>query len=300
MFRSPKALAGLAILGFFAVAALLAPLLFDDPTAPVGLPLMPPSWSHWLGTTGQGQDVLAQTLFGARTSLLVGFVVGFSVVAIGALIGGIAGYAGGRIDELLGFLVNVFLIMPGLPLMVVIAAYLPTGPVTIAVALVLTGWAWTARVIRAQTLALRERDFVLAAVLAGESSWRILVMEILPNMSSLLVSCFIGATLYAIGAEVGLEFVGLGDVGQVTWGSNLYWASNDAALLTRSWWTFVPTGFSIALVGFSLGLLNHAIDEHSNPRLRTHKLFDSHARARDAERSADAPTPVWRDAHVQH
>jgi peptide/nickel transport system permease protein len=300
MFRSPKALAGLAILGFFTVAALLAPFIFEDPTAPVGLPLMPPSWSHWLGTTGQGQDVLAQTLYGARTSLLVGFVVGFSVVAIGALIGGIAGYAGGRVDELLSFLVNVFLIMPGLPLMVVIAAYLPTGPVTIAVALVLTGWAWTARVIRAQTLALRERDFVLAAVLAGESSWRVLVMEILPNMSSLLVSCFIGATLYAIGAEVGLEFVGLGDVGQVTWGSNLYWASNDAALLTKSWWTFVPTGFSIALVGFSLGLLNHAIDEHSNPRLRSHKLFDSHARARNTERSADAPTPVWRDAHVQH
>jgi peptide/nickel transport system permease protein len=300
VFRSPKALAGLAILGFFAVAALLAPLIFEDPTAPVGLPLEPPSFQHWLGTTGQGQDVLAQTLFGARTSLLVGFVVGFSVVAIGALIGGIAGYAGGRVDESLSFLVNVFLIMPGLPLMVVIAAYLPTGPVTIGVALVLTGWAWTARVIRAQTLALRERDFVLAAVLAGESSWRILVMEILPNMSSLLVSCFIGATLYAIGAEVGLEFVGLGDVGQVTWGSNLYWASNDAALLTKSWWTFVPTGFSIALVGFSLGLLNHAIDEHSNPRLRSHKLFESHAKARGTERSADAPTPVWKDAYVQH
>jgi peptide/nickel transport system permease protein len=300
MPRSPKALAGLAILGFFALAALLGPWIVEDPTAPVGLPLMPPSFQHWLGTTGQGQDVLAQTIMGARTSLLVGFVVGFSVVAIGALIGGIGGYLGGRVDETLSFLVNVFLIMPGLPLMVVIAAYLPTGPVTIAVALILTGWAWTARVIRAQTLALRERDFVLAAVLAGEGKWRILVMEILPNMSSLLVSCFIGATLYAIGAEVGLEFVGLGDVGQVTWGSNLYWASNDAALLTKSWWTFVPTGFSIALVGFALGLLNHAIDEHSNPRLRTHKLFDSHARARDAERSADAPTPVWRDAHVQH
>jgi peptide/nickel transport system permease protein len=271
MFREPKAFAGLSILLFFSIAALLGPWIVEDPTAPVALPLSPPSFGHWLGTTGQGQDVLAQTIMGARTSLSVGFIVGFSVVAIGALVGGIAGYLGGKVDEVLSFVVNVFLIMPGLPLMVVIAAYLPTGPVTIAVALVVTGWAWTARVIRAQTLALRQRDFVAAAVLSGESSLRILVYEILPNMSSLLVSCFIGATLYAIGAEVGLEFVGLGDVGQVTWGSNLYWASNDAALLTKSWWTFVPTGFSIALVGFALG----------------------------HDRAADAPTPVWRDARVE-
>jgi peptide/nickel transport system permease protein len=300
MFREPKALMGLAVLGFFALAAILGPWIVADPTAPVGLPLVPPSAAHWLGTTGQGQDVLAQTIMGARTSLSVGFIVGFSVVAIGALVGGIAGYLGGRVDELLSFMVNVFLIMPGLPLMVVIAAYLPTGPVTISVALILTGWAWTARVIRAQTLALRQRDFVAAAVLSGESSLRILVMEILPNMSSLLVSCFIGATLYAIGAEVGLEFVGLGDVGQVTWGSNLYWASNDAALLTRSWWTFVPTGFSIALVGFALGLLNAAIDEHSNPRLKSHKLFEKYAKEHNTERSADAPTPVWREARVEN
>jgi peptide/nickel transport system permease protein len=299
MFREPKAFAGLSILLFFSLSALFGPWLVEDPTAPVALPLSPPSFAHWLGTTGQGQDVLAQTIMGARTSLLVGFVVGFAVVAIGALVGGISGYMGGRTDEVLSFLVNVFLIMPGLPLMVVIAAYLPTGPVTIAVALILTGWAWTARVIRAQTLAIRQRDFVAAAVLAGESNLRILVMEVLPNMSSLLVSCFIGATLYAIGAEVGLEFVGLGDVGQVTWGSNLYWASNDAALLTKSWWTFVPTGFSIALVGFALGLLNSAIDERSNPRLRSHKLFEKQARARGHDRAADAPTPVWRDVRVE-
>jgi peptide/nickel transport system permease protein len=299
MLRQPKTMFGLAILGFFALSALLGPWLVMDPTEPVALPLVPPSWDNLLGTTGQGQDVLAQTIMGARTSLSVGFLVGFSVVAIGALVGGAAGYFGGRVDELLSFLINVFLIMPGLPLMVVIAAYLPTGPVTIAVALILTGWAWTARVIRSQTLALRERDFVAAAVLSGESSLRILVFEILPNMSSLLVSCFIGATLYAIGAEVGLEFVGLGDVGQVTWGSNLYWASNDAALLTKSWWTFVPTGFSIALVGFALGLLNSAIDERSNPRLRSHKLFEREARTRGHDRAADAPTPVWRDVRVE-
>jgi peptide/nickel transport system permease protein len=122
-------------------------------------------------------------------------------------------------------------------------------------------------VIRAQTLALRERDFVLAARMSGEGRLRIIVFEILPNMTSLLVSAFIGATVYAIGAQVALEFLGLGDVGAVTWGTNLYWASNDSALLTGSWWTFVPTGACVALVGFALVLVNSAIDELANPRL---------------------------------
>jgi peptide/nickel transport system permease protein len=138
---------------------------------------------------------------------------------------------------------------------------------------VVTGWAWTARVIRSQALALRERDFVHAAVVSGESHWRIILWEILPNMSSLLASSFIGAAIYAIGAEVGLEFLGLGDVSQVTWGTNLYWAQNDSALVTHSWWTFVPTGLAVALVGFALALLSNALDEMGNPRLRGEDAF---------------------------
>lgn len=281
LLRTKRGAVGVAILAVFAVIAVVGPWLVGDPTAYVGLPLEPPSWEHWLGTTGQGQDVLAQTVAGARTTLLIGFVVGFAVVAIGAVIGTAAGYAGGWVDDVLSLVINVFLIMPGLPLIVVIAAYLPTGPATIGMVLVITGWAWGARVIRSQALSLRDRDFVAAAVVGGESHLRIVVCEILPNMTSLLVSAFIGATVYAIGAQVGLEFLGLGDVAAVTWGTNLYWASNDAALLTESWWTYVPTGLCIALVGFGLAMLNGAIDEISNPRLR--------ARGRPG-----APTPVRR------
>ena len=133
--------------------------------------------------------------------------------------------------------------------------------------MVLTGWAWNARVLRSQVLTLRRRDFVDAAVVAGEPSWRVLTVEILPNMASLLASSVIGATVYAIGAQVGLEFLGLGDLSLVTWGTNLYWATNDAALLTGSWWTFVPTGLCIALTGFGLTLVNFGIDEITNPRL---------------------------------
>jgi peptide/nickel transport system permease protein len=250
---------------------MLGPLFVGDPTEMVAVPLEPPSWAHWLGTTGQGQDVLAQTICGARTSLVIGFGVGITVVAIGAMIGTTAGYAGGWVDDALVMLINVFLVMPGLPLIVVLAAHLPPSPGTVALVLVVTGWAWGARVFRSQALSLRDRDFVTAAKVGGESALRIVLVEMLPNMLPLLASAFIGATIYAIAAQVGLEFLGLGDVEKVTWGTNLYWAANDAALLTGSWWTFVPTGASVALVGFSLALVNGAIDEIGNPRLRVEK-----------------------------
>ena len=267
ILNNRKALVGAALVGFFVVVAVFGPLFVGDASSFVDIPHQPPSAGHWLGTTGQGQDVLAQTVVGARITLAVGFATGMLVVAIGAVIGGIAGYAGGRVDDALSLLINVFLVMPGLPLMVIIAAWLPAGPMTMLAVLVLTGWAWNARVLRAQTLSLRKKDFIAAARVSGEGSLRIVVVEILPNMASLLASSFIGATVYAIGAQVGLEFLGLGDLSAVTWGTNLYWSSNDSALLTGSWWTFVPTGVSVALVGFGLVLLNFGIDEITNPRL---------------------------------
>jgi len=292
LWRHRSSRIGLSILAAMLLAALLGPLVLPDPQELLDVPMLPPSVDYWFGTTGQGQDVLAQTVVGARTSLLIGFVVGFSVVALGAIVGTVAGYFGGWVDDVLSLLMNVFLVMPGLPLMVVIAAYLPPGAVTIAFVLVFTGWAWTARTIRAQSMALRNKDFVLAAKVAGESDLRIVLIEVLPNMMSLLLSALIGATVYAIGAQVGLEFLGLGDANQVTWGTNLYWASNDAALLTGSWWTFVPTGLSIALVGFALAMLNGAIDEINNPRLSPHKAFTQ--RANRAGVALTGSTPVIR------
>jgi peptide/nickel transport system permease protein len=269
-----KAAAGAALILFFVLLALCGPVLMSgDASAFVGAPHQPPSSEYLLGTTGQGQDVLAQTIVGARTSLAVGFLTGFAVMTIGALVGMAAGFFGGWIDSVLSFITNVFLIIPGLPMAVVIAAYLKPGPVTIGLVLVITGWAWNARLLRAQILSLREKDFVLAAIVSGEGRLRIIFREILPNMTSLLMSGFISATVYAIGAQVGLEFLGIGDVSVVTWGTNLYWASNDAALLTGAWWTVVPTGMCIALVGFALVLVNFAIDEITNPRLKAERTW---------------------------
>jgi ABC-type glutathione transport system ATPase component/ABC-type dipeptide/oligopeptide/nickel transport system permease subunit len=266
--RSAKAITGLAILALFAVIALVGPWIFSDASLPVGRPLQEPSAAHWLGTTGQGQDVLALTIAGTRDTLFVAFLVGALVTALGAVIGVTAGYLGGRTDRALSFLSNIFLVIPGLPLAIVLAAYLRPGPTSLVAVLVLSGWAWHARVFRAQALTLRKKDYISAARIAGEHDARVIVAELLPNMMSLLAAAFIGATTYALGAMVGLEFLGLGDLGAVTWGSNLYWAANDAALLTGSWWVFVPTGIAIALVGFALVLLNVALDEHTNPRLR--------------------------------
>ena len=268
-----KAFTGSCIIVFFGVSAIFIPPFIQSPTDFLSTPLLPPSFEYFFGTNGQGQDVFAQTICGARQTLFVGFSAGTLVVIIGALIGGIAGYYGGRIDDILSLLINVFLVMPGLPLMVILASWLPPSPGTLLGVLVLTGWAWNARVIRSQMMTFKNRDFVSAAIVSGESNIRIIIIEIMPRMLSLLASSFIGASIYSIGAQVGLEFLGLGDVSTVTWGTNLYWASNDLALLTESWWTFVPTGFCIALISFALTLINFGIDEVSNPRLISEKLW---------------------------
>ena len=273
IISNKKALFGSIIILLFILAALLGPFLLQSPTDFLSTPLSPPSSENIFGTNGQGQDVFAQTIFGSRQTLLVGFSAGFLVVVIGALIGGVAGFYGGRVDDILSLLINIFLVMPGLPLMVILASWLPPSPVTLLIVLVLTGWAWNARVIRSQMMTFRNRDFVSAAIVSGEANIRIIVVEIMPRMLSLLASSFIGASIYAIGAQVGLEFLGLGDISTVTWGTNLYWASNDLALLTESWWTFVPTGLSIAIVSFALTLINFGIDEVSNPRLISERLW---------------------------
>jgi ABC-type dipeptide/oligopeptide/nickel transport system ATPase component/ABC-type dipeptide/oligopeptide/nickel transport system permease subunit len=266
--RDRRAVAGALLLAGFAVMAVVGPWLVGDAGAIVDRPLLPPSWAHPLGTSGEGQEVLWQTIVGARLTLGIGLAVGLLCTAIGALVGIGAGYAGGLVDDVAAVATNVFLVIPGLPLAIVLAAYLPPGPVRLTVVLVFAGWAWCARVFRAETLSLRQREFIAAARLAGESHLRILVGELLPNMASIVASAFVGTTIYAIGAEVGLEFLGLGDLGAVTWGTNLYWASNDSALLTGAWWTFLPTGLCVALVGCALTLVNFALDAVTNPRLR--------------------------------
>ncbi|MBK8034595.1 MAG: ABC transporter permease [Chloroflexi bacterium] len=269
LLRNRKVAISLIILSVFGLMAIFAPQIAPGrPLDFVGLPHQAPSTEHLLGTTGQGQDVFTQLVHGARRSLMVGIAAGLVTSFFATVVGISAGYFGGRVDTLLSMLINVFLIIPGLPLLVALAAFLPPGEVTIIFALAFTGWAWTARVIRAQTLSVREKDFVLACIVSGDSHLRVMFVEILPNMASIVAGALFGSITYGIAAQAGLEFLGLGNISSVSWGTILYWAGNNSGLLTGAWWTFVPAGLCIALVAFALAMLNYAMDEITNPRLR--------------------------------
>ncbi|MDA8194856.1 MAG: ABC transporter permease [Thermaerobacter sp.] len=271
MRRDRRVMTGTIFLGLFLAMALFGPLLAPyDPTATQFVPLAAPSAQHWLGTTATGQDVFSQFLYGSRTSLAVGFGAGFLATLLAIILGMLPAYLGGRIDTVFATAINVMLVIPGLPLLIVLSAYVHSaGPLTIAIVIGLTGWAWGARILRSQTLSLARRDFVIAARLSGESHLGILFSEILPNMLALVVANLIFAALAAILAEASLEFLGLGNPQAITWGTMLYWSNVGQALLNGAWWWIVPPGLAIALVGLSLALVNFGIDQLANPRLRT-------------------------------
>ncbi|MEU8836141.1 MULTISPECIES: ABC transporter permease [Streptomyces] len=269
---SKKAMTGLMLLALFALLALLAPVLVPgEPSLINSTGSQFPSAAHWLGTTAKGQDVLALTLWGARSSLFVGFTVGLVATVVAIVVGLAAAYFGRIVDDALTLVTNIFLLLPGLPLLIILAAFLPPGTSTVILVLVVTGWAGSARVLRAQAKSIRGKDFVAAAVVTGERPLRIMFREILPNMASVVMTTLLGCVIFGIGAQAGLEFLGLGDSSVVSWGTNLYWASNDGALMTGTWWAFVPSGLCIALVAFALALVNYAVDEITNPRLRNRR-----------------------------
>ncbi|WP_223692800.1 ABC transporter permease [Leifsonia poae] len=265
-----KARLGLIILAFFVLVAIFAPLLAPYGASQDGFPRnADSSAAHWLGTTAAGEDVLSQLIYGARISVAVGFIAGALSTVVAVLIGLSWGYIRGFGAEVVNFFVNLFLVIPGLPLMIVIAAYLQNGGlVMIVTVIVITGWAWGARVLRSQTQSLRSRDFVTAARFSGDRPFRIVFSEILPNMTSLITGSFFGAATSAILAEAGLEFLGLGDSSIVSWGTILYWAQNSNALLTGQWTLLFAPGLCIALLAMSLTLVNFGVDAISNPRLR--------------------------------
>jgi peptide/nickel transport system permease protein len=268
---NPKAAIGISIVLFFLLVALVGPLFIrTDPSALSDDVLLPPSAGHWLGTTQTGQDVFSQLIVGTRISILWGFATGLFVTALSVMVGLIAGYLGGIVDEALTLAINVFLVLPGFPLAVVLAAYLPLkGPLTVALVIAITSWAYQARVLRAQTLSMRHRDFVEAARSNGESVWRIIFFEIFPNEIAIVAAGFVGTAIYVILTAAGLEFLGLGDVTVIDWGTMFYWAQNNDALLLGAWWWYVAPGMCIALLGAGLALINFGIDEVANPRLRS-------------------------------
>lgn len=236
-----------------------------------------PSWSHLFGTTDKGWDLFSNVLYGGRYSLMIGITCGILTAALSMLVGMTGGYVGGYLDEVLGVITNVFLVVPQLPLLIVLVAYFQTSDQALETLLLIgviagTSWPWGARTLRSQVLTLKDRDFVLAARVSGEPTWRIVFREILPNMISLIaVQLMLGFTS-AILTESGLEFLGIGDVSIKSWGVTLYWAQTGAALLTGEWWYFMFPGMAIALAATACTFMNYGVDAIGNPRLRKVKV----------------------------
>jgi peptide/nickel transport system permease protein len=266
-----KAATGLVILGIFGVLAVIGPWLAPyDPSQRGNELVGPPSSAHWLGTTHLGQDILSQLLVGTRSVIFVGLLAGVVATILAVLIGVTSGYLTGVMSEILSALSNVFLVIPVFLLVIMIASILTeTNDLTLALVIGATAWPWSARVLRAQTLSLRRRDYVDAARATGEPTWRIIGFELLPNLTAVIAARFVDTVIFAVFVEIALAFIGLSGVSEWNWGTILFWAQSQQALAQGAWWWFVPAGLAIAVLGTGLALLNFGIDEFVNPRLRS-------------------------------
>jgi peptide/nickel transport system permease protein len=271
LLKNPKSCGGLIVLAAMVLVAIFAPLIAThDPEAfslvDAG---QSPSWHHLFGTTDQGTDVFSQVVIGARASLILGASAAVLATILATTLGILAAYAGGLIDEGGNFLTNVFLVIPTIPLLVVVSSYMESrGPVTMILILGLTLWAFEARILRGQALSLRNRDFILAAKVAGEPTWRIVLFELMPNMISRIAAAFVLVFYVSILTAAGLEFLGLGDLSGQSWGVTLYWAQVNSTVLQGEWWCFLFPGLALALTVVALVLILAGLDEVSNPRLR--------------------------------
>jgi oligopeptide/dipeptide ABC transporter ATP-binding protein len=294
--RSRKAVVGVVLMLVFVVVSIfpgqIAPY---DPTAKKFPPALPPSWQHLLGTTAYGEDIFSQLVWGTRGSLVIALAVGALATVLAVLVGVSAGYLGGTTDGFLSLVTDVILVLPIFPLIIVIAAYEKNaGFLTLVVVLGVLGWSYGARQLRSQTLSLRRREFLESARVRGERKSYVILCEILPTMTSLIMATFLGAAIYAVLTAAGLQFIGLGDPNSQSWGTMLYWAQNSQALFAgMPLWAIAP-GVCIALLGASFAFLNYAFDEISSPALRVRKL----ERARFPTAEPPPPEPV--DASDQY
>lgn len=289
--RSRWVTAGLILFAVFVFLAIFGPMLAPYDPSTIGQDVLaPPSAAHLLGTTQTGQDVLSQLLVGAGPTLEIGFLAGVVATALSIIVGVSAGYFAGSGGEALSLLSNVFLVIPGLPLLIVLTSYVPRASTwEIALVLAVVGWAWGARVLRAQTMSLRQQEFVQAAKAAGESDLRIIFLEILPNEIAIVATSFVYTVVGAISFYVALTFLGIGNINTWNWGTMLYYAESNEAITTGSWWWYAPPGVAVALILLALVMLNFGIDEFINPRLRTAGISRKELRAASRQQGI---TPV--------
>ena len=272
---------------------LVGPLIVrTDPNAVIGGLYDAPSGSQigmWLGTDNEGQSVLANLVFGIRTSLIVGLVAGLIATLVGLVIGLVSGYTGGLADDLLSGFTNIALAIPPIIVILLISIALDqTTPLTIAVVIGITSWPWLARAVRAQSSSVRVREHIDVAKLSGARSTSILIWDVLPYLLSYVVMAFVLQVSGAILAEATLSLLGLGPAGSVSLGIMLYWALAWGSVRTGAWWAFLPPTIMLSIVSFALLLLQSSLDEVFNPRLRRGKA----AKRKGIPAGRPSPTPL--------
>jgi peptide/nickel transport system permease protein len=272
LWRNRKSRIGLLMVGFIVIIAVIAPWIsVHDPNAfDINAARQAPSWHHLMGTTDQGSDIFSQVVLGARRSLLLGATAAAIATALAAVLGITGAYMGGLVDEWVNLLTNVFLVIPAIPLLIVVSGFLKSrGIGTMAVVIAAVLWAFEARILRGQALQLKNRDFVLAAKAAGESTWRIVFGELMPNMISRIAAAFVLVFYVALLVDAGLEFLGLADMSATSWGVTIYWAQVNSTVLQGEWWPFFFPSIALSFTVLGLVLVLAGIDELSNPRMRT-------------------------------
>ena len=271
ILRTPKLLLGLILLGALLLLGLLGPQFIDvDKARPISVPTnRPPSAEFPLGTDSGGRDMLAVIIVGTPQTLRMGLLAGTVGVLLGASLGLLAGYFGGRVDMVISTATDTMLTIPPLAILLVVAASVRTMSVeNMAIIIALLSWMFPARTIRAQVLSLREQPYVHMARLGGLSDIRIIFEEIMPNILPLAAASFVGATSGAVLAGIGLEVLGMGPQRTPTLGMTIYWAQLYSALIRGLWWWWLPPIIVLIVLFVGLFLVSAAMDEFVNPRLR--------------------------------
>lgn len=277
LVRSRMGVVGLTMLAVAIAAAVLAPWIAPyDPRASIRISIEDiyarPSSAHWLGTDDGGKDVFSAFVYGSRVSLIVGFAASMISMLIGGTVGLVAGFYGGRIGNFLMRLTDIFLVIPDLPLMIVIVAIVGPSLWNIIFVIGILGWTGTARIVRAQALSLKERQFVTRARALGAGNFYILRRHIFPLVLPLMVANTVLVISLSILEESTLSFLGLGDPTTLSWGGMLNFAFTRGAISAGAWWALVAPGLGIVWVVLACTLVGNTLEEAFNPRLQSHHL----------------------------
>ncbi|MDO7908830.1 ABC transporter permease [Paenibacillus sp. JX-17] len=271
LVTSPKFMLGALLFMFMVGFVLIYPLVNrNDPLEMIAMAFQPPDGSLWLGSDNFGRDLFLELIYGIRTSIKVGLIAGVCATVIGLVIGLAAGYIGGWLDNLLTAVTNIFIVIPSFIILILISVSIDSrSSLVTALIIGVTSWPWTARAVRAQTTSLRSRDHVNIAKISGHSTPRIIAFEILPYIASYVVMAFVLQTASGILAEASISMLGLGPYNTISLGILMNWALVFEAPVAGAWWAFIPAALSIAIITFSLYMMNTGMDEIFNPKIRS-------------------------------